>query len=348
MTNIAADGTVDDSNFFDKELVAIDNNRSSSHYGRIYVTYIKFHMLGADKNFFSDYCPVQLAYSDSVPTTNPRASSWQHVSVVADMPEGNGVGAGANQDATPVIDSQGGLNIAYASEDCNTAYDPGLFFKRSVNGGASFGAVVQINHPREFADNPDRNDLLPPKKFRAALSPSLAFNAASDTLEYVYQNNINRAVSGADISFQQSMDFGATWSHAKFISVTASGAPAPKDQYMPWIAVDESGNLHAIWFDNRNDPANRMIETFQAFSEDDGQTWTNFNISSVAWNPDKSFFTSGRFIGDYNGIAASDAVIYPVWTDGRNTPGPPNGKTDIYTNVEIRGSGRGSGGGSGH
>jgi hypothetical protein len=79
-----------------------------------------------------------------------------------------------------------------------------------------------------------------------------------------------------------------------------------------------------------------MMETWQAFSEDDGATWTNFNISSVAWDPDKAFKKSGSFIGDYTGLAASVAVVYPVWSDGRNSPGPPYGKTDIYTNVEIR------------
>jgi hypothetical protein len=335
VTNIAANGSVDDSVFFDKELLAIDNNPSSSHYGRIYVTYIKFHMLPSG---FSDYCPVQLAYTDSVPTANPRSSSWAKVKVVPDMPEGNGVGPGANQWATPVVDSQGGLDIAYASEDCNTSFDPSLLFKRSSDGGATFGAMVQIDHPGEFADNPNLSDLLPNKAFRAPLSPSLAFNPVTGNLDYAYQNNVNRLVSGADISFQQSPDFGATWSHAKFISITPEGAPAPNDQFMPWIAVDESGNLHAIWYDNRNDPDNHMMETFQAFSADDGATWKNFNISSVAWDPDDSFGSCGCFIGDYTGLAASNAVIYPVWTDGRNSPGAPLGETDIYTNVEIRAS----------
>ena len=335
ISNIAANGTVDDSLFYDKDLLAIDNFKSSSHYGRIYVTYTKFHTTpGLDG--FGDYCPIQVAYSDHVPTGNPRASSWHHVGVVPDMPSPDGTGPGANQFSTPVVDRQGGLDIAYASEDCNTAFDRALYFRRSVDGGAHFGPAVQIDHPGEFADNPDLSDHLPNKKFRAPLSPSLAYNEASDTLNYVYQNNVNRLVSGADISFQQSTDFGATWSHAKFISITPDGKPAPNDQYMPWIAADENGNLHAIWYDNRRDPNNHMMETWQAFSEDDGATWTNFNISSVAWDPDKAFKGSGSFIGDYTGLAASSSVIYPVWSDGRNSPGAPDGKTDIYINVEIR------------
>ncbi len=92
-----------------------------------------------------------------------------------------------------------------------------------------------------------------------------------------------------------------------------------------------------MFYDNRNDSGNRMMETFQAFSSDDGATWTNFDISTAAWNPNTSFFSSGDFIGDYNQIAASTQVVYPVWTDGRNSPGQPFGETDIFTNVEIGG-----------
>ena len=256
---------------------------------------------------------------------------------VPDLPQDQGVGPGANQWALPVVDTAGGLDIAYASEDCNTGFDRTLFFNRSVDGGSTFGTAVQINRGNEFVDNPDLNDLLPNKHFRAPLSPSLAFNPTTGTLDFVYQNNVNRAVSGADISFQQSRDFGKHWSHARFISITVTGAPAPNDQYEPWLAVDEAGNLHAIWYDNRNDPGNKLIETFEAFSPNDGASWTNADISTPAWNPDTSFFACGCFIGDYTGFAASNAVRYPVWTDGRNSPGLPRGSTDIFTNVEISG-----------
>ena len=61
-----ATGTVDDSIFNDKELIAVDNTPTSPHYGRIYVTYTKFHMLPSG---FSDYCPIQLSYTD---TCRPR------------------------------------------------------------------------------------------------------------------------------------------------------------------------------------------------------------------------------------------------------------------------------------
>jgi hypothetical protein len=333
ITNRSADGSIDGSVFYDKELMAVDNNAGSPHYGRVYMTFIKFHMVLPSGR--SDYCPVQLAYTDDIPTADPRTATWSHTAVVPDDPGSGGIGASANQWALPVVDSSGGLNVSYAIEDCNTAYDRGMFFTRSTDGGASFQAPVRIDKPGQFADNPNRQDNLPAKHARLPISPSMAFDATRNRLVYLYQNNVNRAVSGADISLQISNDFGATWSDTTAVSITDAGAAAPQDQFFPWIAVDETGNYHAIWFDNRNDQGNKLIETFQALSTNGGSNWTNDNISAVSWNPDKSFFTCGCFIGDYNAIAASDEVVYPVWTDGRNTPGQPLGQTDIFTNVEI-------------
>ncbi len=336
ITNRAPDGSIDKTVFYDKELLAVDNNSSSPRYGRIYVTFIKFHMIFPSGS--SDFCPVQLAYTDRVPTDNPASAAWTRVSVVPDGPSSD-TGPSANQWALPVIDDRGGVDVAYAIEDCNTGFDRGLFFKRSTDGGNTFGATVQIDKPGQFADNPNRQDILPEKPFRAPISPSLAFNPVTKSLEFVYQNNIHRDVSGADISFQQSRNYGATWSDAKTISITGTGNAAPNDQFLPWVAADELGRLHVIWFDNRNDPANQLIETFQALSADDGATWTNFDISTQAWDGKQGFFACGCFIGDYNGLAASSQVIYPVWTDGRNSPGKPLGETDIFTNVEIGGVG---------
>ena len=318
---------VDGSVFYDKELLAVDNNSSSRFFGRVYVTFIKFHLTLPSGR--SDFCPVQLAFTDLF------GKRWSHTAVV---PDGLGaVGPGANQWATPVVDSQGGLDIPYVSEDCNTAVDRALLFTRSTDGGANFAPTVQIDKPGQFADNPNTQDLLPSKQARIPISPSVAFNPTTGTLGYVYQNNVDRAVSGADISFQQSSDFGATWSDAKTISTTPSGAAAPQDQFFPWISVDEAGSLNVIWFDNRNDPSDTLIETFQAKSSNDGATWKSADISTAPWNPNQGFFTCGCFIGDYSAIAASTQAVYPVWTDGRNSPGRPNGDTNIFTNVEIGG-----------
>jgi hypothetical protein len=325
-------GTVNPSLAYDQEKLAVDNTPSSPHYGRLYVTYIKFHLL---PNGFSDYCPVQAAHTDNVPTANPSLATWQRSPVVPDDPGGPGIGESANQSAIPQVQRNGALDITYALEDCNSGIDRHLRFQKSTNGGRSFLAhPVAIDHPGEFRDNPNPADLLAPTQFRAPLGPGFDVNKRTGTLAYVYQNNINRSRSGADISIQFSTDGGLRWSHARFLSVQ-NGHPAPRDQFFPAIDSNPSGNWHVIWLDRRRDPKNTNIDTFQA---DSGNGWKNHRISTTSWNPNLAFFSCGCFIGDYNGLAAADPATYPTWTDGRNSAIRRTGigETDIFTNIEIR------------
>ena len=299
-------GTVDDSIFNDKELITVDNNRSSPHYGRIYVTYTKFHFR---PDGFSDYCPIQLAYTDAIPTTNPLLAAWSHTAIQPDNPGGDGTGSSANQFSDPVVEKNGTLDVGFVSENCNDSVDPHLLFQKSTNGGQTFLATaVRIDKPGQYADFVDGSgsDTLPPTAFRAPNTTSLAYSAKTGKLLYVYQNNINRPTSKADISYQTSTDGGLHWSDSKFLSTGSSGNPAANDQFFPWAAADESGRFYVIWFDRRLDPANVRINTWQAMSSNDASSFSSSRISSQDWNPNDGFFTSGAFIGDYNGLAASN------------------------------------------
>lgn len=331
-------GTVDSSIFNDKEYIAVDNTPTSPHYGRLYVTYTKFHMLASG---FSDYCPIELSYTDTVPTANPSLTVFGHTAVQPDNPGGDGTGASATSFSDPQVERDGSLDVGFVSEDCNDSYDPHLLFQKSANGGASFlSHAVQIDKLGQYADFLDANkdDTLPPTSFRAPNTPSLSYSPRTGTLLYVYQNNIRRPASDADISYQVSRNGGRTWSDAKFLSVGPGGAPAPGDQFFPWAAADQSGRFSVIWLDRRRDPHNVAIDTWQATSTTDGTSFSSQRISTASWNPNRGFFTSGAFIGDYNGLAASDRAVYPVWTDGRNNAIGRTGigETDIFTNVELR------------
>jgi hypothetical protein len=326
--------TVDDTIFNDKEYITVDNNPTSPHYGRLYVSYTKFH-IAADGS--SDYCPIQLSFTDNVPTANPALTVFQHTQVVPDNPGGNGLGESANQFSVPVVQRDGTLDIGYILEDCNSSLDFGFRFQKSHDGGATFlPSPVHVDKPGQFLDNPSPADLLPPTAFRAPNTLSVAYSQISGTLVFLYQNNINRAQSKADISFQRSTDGGLTWSDARFLSVDGQGNPAAGDQFFPWAAADQKGKFYAIWFDRRLDPANHNIDTWQAESTNDGRSWKTFRISTRSWNPNLAFFSSGAFIGDYNGLAASTTAVYPVWTDGRNSASAETGigEADIFTNVE--------------
>ena len=191
-TSTTTTGTVDDSVFNDKELIAVDNNPGSPHYGRIYVTYTKFHL---QPNGFSDYCPLQLSYTDSIPTENPVLSTWSHTAIQPDNPGGDGTGASANQFSVPVVEKNGTLDVGFVSENCNDSFDPHLLFQRSTDGGQTFlPSAVQIDKPGQYADfmtgraptpsRPRTSARRTPRRWPTARRPA--------RLLYVYQNNINR------------------------------------------------------------------------------------------------------------------------------------------------------------
>ena len=329
--------TVDDSIYNDKELIAVDNNPGSAHYGRIYVTYTKFHL---QPSGFSDYCPIQLSYTDSIPTANPLLSTWAHKAIQPDNPDGDGTGSSANQFSDPVVENNGTLDVGFVSENCNDGVDPHLLFQRSTDGGQTFlPSAVQIDKPGQYADFVDGSgsDTIPPTHFRAPNTTSLAYSPTTGKLLFVYQNNVNRPTSAADISYQTSTDGGLHWSDSKFLSTGPSGDPALNDQFFPWAAADESGRFYVIWFDRRLDPTNVRINTWEAASSNDAATFSSARISSEDWDPNDGFFTSGAFIGDYNGLAASSVAVYPVWTDGRDSAFGTTGigETDIWSDTEL-------------
>jgi hypothetical protein len=329
-------GTVDDSIFNDKEYLTVDNYPLSPNFGRIYVSYTKFHI---QPDGFSDYCPIQLAYTDNVPAFDPSQTVFQHTAVVPDNPGGNGKGPSADQFSVPVVERDGSLDISYVTEECNTSIDHNFKFQKSFDGGATFlPHPVTLTSPATFKDNPDPADQLPPKHFRATNTESLAYSPATGTLVYMYTNYINMATSGGDIVAQRSTDGGFHWSAPQIVSQTPTGAPARNDQFFPWVATAPNGKSYAVWLDCRVTSNNRGIAAFQGDSLDDGLTWLNQRIGTKVWNPDRGFFSSGSFIGDYSGIAASNHAVYPVWTDGRASAIDRTGigETDIFTNVEIQ------------
>ena len=327
-------GRIDEAVFNDKEYIAVDNTPASSHYGRVYVTYTRFHL---DATGASDTCPINLSYSDAIPSTDPSLATWQHTAVMPDRRGSNGLGESANQFSVPVVEPGGALDIAYVLEECNTSIDHGLRFQRSTNGGASFLAkAVHVNKGTTWADNPNSSDLIANTAFRTPNTVAMALSPTTGTLAFIYTNYVRGKPNG-DIEVSLSHDHGATWSDPVPVSVTPNGKLAPNNQFFPWIAVDGNGTFQAIWLDRRTDPNNHDITTFQATSTDDGQTWHNFQIGAALWNPDQGFFTSGAFIGDYSGLAANTTAVYAAWTDGTANAFAQTGlgETDIFTNVEI-------------
>lgn len=148
--------------------------------------------------------------------------------------------------------------------------------------------------------------------------------------------------SQAAVYLVRTSDGGATWSAPARIDAQSKG-----HQFFPDISAD-SGLLHAVWQDSRDDTATGLtgdwrtvpisnmavaanppgavsagpgVHTFYALSGDDGLTWTVQRVSTVPQMPQYEQFgdRDSVFFGDYNYIAASGTTALMTWTDQRDT-----------------------------
>ncbi len=323
--------TIDPAVFPDWLALAVDNTRSSPHFGRVYAGYVRFQST-PDLSAVAS-CPAHVAFTDQVPAITPADATWTDVAV---MPPGTATDLSAASQVRLAVDDRGGVDVLYANEDCNSYVDAGIAFSRSADGGATYAPARHITRPGTFRDNPDPGDVLADKGTQALISPSIAFNPVEGTLHAVYHDFREGGRAASDISHQRSADLGETWSRARTISFRRRGRPARGDQLLPWITADAlTGDLHAIWLDSRNDRGNVRVEAFQGRSTDDGRRWTNTDVASASWDP--RIGLRGRpFAGNRNAIAALGDRVYPLWGDARD-PGPIDqgfGGLDVFTNPQ--------------
>ncbi len=96
-------------------------------------------------------------------------------------------------------------------------------------------------------------------------------------------------------------------------------AGVANDQFNQWLAVDPSdGSVNLSWNDTRNDPAHLSTDIFYARSTDGGLSFTkNTQVTTAPTNETCCGADLGNQYGDYEGIAAMDGSIHPIWTDRR-------------------------------
>ncbi len=123
----------------------------------------------------------------------------------------------------------------------------------------------------------------------------------------------------SDILFRKSIDGGQTFSDPIAINQDGTGS----DQYYPWVDVDVDGTIWVGWNDRRDDPNNFKSLWYQAYSTDQGDTWTEYPVAQVQTQP-------STFIGDYHGLAGRWGLILGMWFDSRD-----NSSGDPYTHPNL-------------
>jgi hypothetical protein len=117
-----------------------------------------------------------------------------------------------------------------------------------------------------------------------------------------------------------------SWSEPILINPPSSGIDGSCIRaFYPWISCDdETGVLSVIYYWTDTDTSPYDIYTYVAMSRDYGESWDNSRIG------DYSFLGSNYFYGDYLGICSKQGLVYPVFSDSRNSHGEEECLPQVY------------------
>ena len=281
-------------NMLDKNHLWVDNSPTSPYNGNLYNGWMKNNQ-------------ITVSYS------NTNAVTWSTPVAIS-----SGTAAGShNQGENFKTGPDGEAYCVWSVYDSWPGDEKALGFSKSLDGGVTWAPAVRIlnNIKGIRTTGVSQNQ-------RVNSFPSMACDISNSpyrgTLYVAWPNvgvpGINTGTD-VDVYMIKSTDGGTTWSTPIKINQDASGLG--KKHYMSWITCDQAnGMVSVVFYDNRNVPANQC-ETWVAYSDDGGATWSDMKVSDVAFTPSPIPNMATGYMGDYLGITAYDGKAYPCWTDTR-------------------------------
>jgi hypothetical protein len=301
-TTLASSSSTD---VVDKDMIAVDQNPASPHFGRVVVTWTDFGPSG--QNFFD-------AFSDN------GGASWTGGSDSINIANRCGNGT------SPAFDANGDLMAAWWS--CDTSPSQ-LKEELSTDGGASWAqpndtVITNINQ----IGQPDGACSLNAggTAFRCNSFPSLAGdpNPADEggTAFVVVWADEDTLAQGRGLI---SLNGGSTWGGPTGFSFFFVDFHDSGDKFFPAAAFAANGRLN-IGYSNRNVSAtsgnpngnsyNEWMTEASSLSSLEAASFITFNIDAAASNPG-----SLTFIGDYSFTSSLDnsADTFPAFADQDGT-----------------------------
>jgi hypothetical protein len=347
----------------DKEYMAVDNS-GGPHDGRVYVTYTRF-LFDAEFNYLES--PIYLSYSDDggesfTVVGEINGASKDLCEFQVETTGGKGPGATGrdktrydcdeDQFSVPVVGSDGTLYVQFANEQNQSEWEPAGDFDNQV-------LMVRVNPDTFAVDGPYQITMLADGLTNYPINPDIfrqtvcnggwrlnAFGnlaiGPNGELYSVWADDRNGDLfpfptfinpdgscpddlhTSTDVFVRTSTDGGQTWSR----TVRISQDPENFDNWFPWVAVGDDGTAYTVYYDRRLSGNNTLTDAWVATSRDHGRTWQEFRVSDESSDFSNAFFGTPDFIGDYNGIDATDHTAYPFWTDSR-----VDGDSDVYMDV---------------
>lgn len=274
--------------FNDKPMITVDINPSSPHFDTVYVAWDNASF-NQGKSSNNDVVLVSSSTDHGVTFSPPVAAS----------PTGGGQASVIGAD--PFVAPDGTLFVAWTD-----AINPAIRVAASTDGGQTFGPSNLV------ANTLATFQTLPPAQ---ALRGALIYPAcAADLGGRLYCSWTDANSAGFTRLFEAQSTDGVNWSTPRAIDDAAAN-----DQFNQWLAADRTtGNVVISWYDTRNDPTRHSTQYFMTESTDHGASFSA--SSAIATQPTDETVTGADFgnqYGDYEGIAASNGTVHPIWTDRR-------------------------------
>lgn len=279
-------GSLFRSSLQDKEWLATDLS-DGPHGGNIYAAWTDFTKYGSQDP--RDSSVIVFARSTD------RGVSFEPFVRVSDS-AGNAIDSDETMEgAVPAVGPDGGVYMAWSGPR-------GIYFDRSFDGGVTWGA------DRIIADQPGGWDIGISGISRSnGLPVTVADISPAPTRGNIYVNWVDIRHGDPDVFIARSTDRGDTWSAP--IRVNDDAVGNGKSQFFTWCTVDPvTGELSVVFYDRRSYESD-STDVYLARSTDGGSSFTNTRISTATFFP-----TAFVFFGDYNGIAAWNGRIRPIWT----------------------------------
>jgi hypothetical protein len=302
-----------DSAFEDKYYVQVDNSETSQTKGWLTVPW---------KRVIPRDSSTQIVLSRS----SDQGNTWSEVVNVSNKLSGSSEDTTFGQSfPLACTGPQGELFVVW-----NHGIEKGIGFSASFDQGTTFTAP-RIIHRKNTQGVPSTINGATQNRLkgtvRAESYPTFGCNVTQGTPGYGNIYLIWSADKVPNIYFSKSSDNGNTWTSPKIIH-----SDTTNDQFWPWLAIDPTnGDLAVMYSDSRNDPNNMMVECYVSYSNDQGETWVDRQVSDVAMDLRNNPF-SGTFAGDYSGCAFHAGKVYPSWVDMRNSSNAATiADNDVYT-----------------
>ncbi len=272
----------------DKETIVCDKSESSPYFDNLYISWTEFDSY---KSPFPLLDSSRILFSRST----DKGQSWSIPIVVSDKQGDCADSSYTVEGATCATAPNGDIYITWSGPN-------GLIFDKSTDGGISFGKDKVIS------------PLIPGWDFPVAglsrcngLATTLCDigNSKNRGNLYVFFSDKRNGDKNTDVFLLRSQDGGNTWD----LPLRVNNDTTQFEQFLPAATIDPvTGVIYCAFYDRRNTNGSLLTDMYLARSIDGGSSFTNYRLTQNSFASN-----AGVFFGDYIGIAAQNANVYPIW-----------------------------------